>query len=221
MALIPGLALLLLGLAIGFIIAWALGIFSAGVSTDLVIGLLLLVSGVIVGFISEWWIDEAHRKNRELQRQLRELGAITPPVIQLSNRESLPLGEPEAVAAPQLNSGVSNNNSPAELLADFLRQRDEELLETRRQLVTTDVQIDSLRKEFEAYQRTHPDNLTVIKGIGPVYQWKLRDAGINTYKQLASADPTQIRQLLSIKKWQRANIEAWVEQARDWAQRGP
>lgn len=221
MALIPGLALLLLGLAIGFIIAWALGIFSAGISAGLVIGLLLLIAGAIVGFISEWWIDEAYRKNRELQRQLREVGLVNPPVIQLSMPERLPLGEQETAAALRLNSGGSNNNSPSELLTDFLRQRDEELREVRRQLVTTDVQIDSLRKEFEAYQRTHPDNLMVIKGIGPIFQWKLRDAGINTFKQLASADPVEIRRLLSIKKWQRVNIESWVEQARDWAQRGP
>ncbi|MBE7552872.1 MAG: hypothetical protein HS126_17510 [Anaerolineales bacterium] len=221
MALIPGLALLLLGLAIGFIIAWAVGIFSAGISTGLVIGLLLLVAGAIVGFVSEWWIDEAYRKNRELQRQLREMGSVTPPIIQLSVPERLPLGEPEAGAALRLNSGDPRNNSSSDLLTDFLRQRDEELREARRQLVTTDVQIDSLRKEFEAYQRSHPDNLMVIKGIGPIFQWKLRDAGINTYKQLAAADPAQIRRLLSIKKWQRVNIESWVEQARDWAQRGP
>lgn len=221
MALIPGLALLLLGLVIGFIIAWALGTFSAGISTGLLIGVVLLVAGAIVGFVSEWWIDEAYRKNRELQRQLRELGAVNPPVIQLSVPERLPLGEPEASTALRLNSGGPGNNSSSELLTDFLRQRDEELREARRQLVTTDVQIDSLRKEFEAYQRSHPDNLTVIKGIGPIFQWKLRDAGINTYKQLATADPAQIRRLLSIKKWQRVNIESWVEQARDWAQRGP
>ena len=91
----------------------------------------------------------------------------------------------------------------------------------RQQLAATDAQIDTLRHEFETYQRTHPDNLRVIKGIGPVYQWKLRDAGINTYKQLALADPDQIRRLLDVKKWQRVNTEAWVEQARDWAQRGP
>ena len=221
MALIPGLALLLLGLAVGFIIAWALGIFSAGISTGLVVGLLLLVAGVIIGFAGEWWIDEAYRKNRELQRQLRELGAVNPPVVQLSSSERLSLGEQDATAALRLESGVSNNNSPAELLTDFLRKRDEELQETRQQLVTTDAQIDSLRKEFEAYQRTHPDNLTVIKGIGPVYQWKLRDVGINTYKQLATADPDQVRRMLDVKRWQRVNIEAWVEQARDWAQRGP
>lgn len=221
MALISGLALLLLGLAVGFIIAWALGVFSTGISSGLLIGVLLLVAGATVGFISEWWIDEAYRKNRELQRQLREGGLVNPPVIQLAIPERLAGGEQETNAALRLNSGRTNNNSPSELLTDFLRQRDEELREVRRQLVTTDVQIDTLRKDFEAYQRTHPDNLTVIKGIGPVFQWKLREAGIHTYKQLAAADPDQVRRLLSIKRWQRVNIESWVEQARDWAQRGP
>jgi predicted flap endonuclease-1-like 5' DNA nuclease len=220
MALIPGLALLLLGLAVGFIIAWALGVFSTGISAGLLIGVLLLVAGAIVGFVSEWWIDEAYRKNRELQRQLRETSLVNPPVIQLAIPERLAGEQPETTTL-RLNSGGANNGSPSELLTDFLRQRDEELREVRRQLVTTDVQVDTLRKEFEAYQRTHPDNLTVIKGIGPTFQWKLRDAGINTYKQLAAADPGQVRRLLSIKKWQRVNIESWVEQARDWAQRGP
>jgi predicted flap endonuclease-1-like 5' DNA nuclease len=105
-------------------------------------------------------------------------------------------------------------------LTDFLRQREEELREIRRQMTSTDTEMEALRKKFDSYQRSHPDNLTVIKGIGPVYQWKLRDVGINTFKQLASANPDQIRRLLDIKKWQRVNIEAWVEQARDWAQRG-
>lgn len=222
MALIPGLALLLLGLALGFIIAWAIGIFSAGISTGLLIGLALLVAGAILGFVSEWFIDEAYRKNRELHRQLREAGSVNPPVIQLAMPEQLPLVEPaDATTTHRLTPGEPSHTSASELLSDFLRQRDEELREMRQQLTTTDVQIDTLRKEFEAYQRTHPDNLTVIKGVGPVYQWKLRDAGINTYKQLASADPGQVRRMLAVKKWQRVNIESWVEQARDWAQRGP
>ena len=80
--------------------------------------------------------------------------------------------------------------------------------------------MDVLQNEFDAYQRTHPDDLTVIKGIGPVYQWKLRDAGFNTYKQLAGADPDQLRRMLDVKNWQRVNVEAWIAQARDWAQRG-
>lgn len=219
---IIGIALVVLGLAIGFIIAWAFGVLSGGVSAGLVIGLLLLVAGAIVGFVSEWLIDEAYRKNRELQRQLRELAATSPPVIQLSAANRLPLLQQEDVAvAHQLHPGEQSQVLASETLTNVLNQRDEELREVRRQLMATNTQIDALRTEFETYQRTHPDNLRVIKGIGPVFQWKLRDAGINTYKQLAGADPNQIRRMLDIKKWQRVNIEAWVEQARDWAQRGP
>jgi len=197
MTIIIGVALVVLGFAAGFIVAWA---FGAGATMGLFIGLLLVIAGAIVGFISEWLIDEAYRKNRELRRQLGQGGSAT-----------LALGA---------SLGGQAGDSASQTLADFLRQRDEELRQLREQLTKADAQLDALRDEFEAYQQTHPDDLTVIKGIGPVYQWKLRDAGFNTYKQLASADPDQLRRMLDIKNWQRVNVESWIEQARDWAGRG-
>ncbi len=197
MTVIIGLVLVVLGLAIGFIIAWAFGV---GASMGLFVGLLLVVAGAIVGFISEWLIDEAYRKNRELRRQLLERGSA-----------ALALGA---------SSGDQEDASASETLADLLRQRDDEIHSLRQQLSAVDMQLDALREEAEVYQRTHPDDLTVIKGIGPVYQWKLRDAGFNTHKQLAAADPDQLRRMLDVKTWQRVNVESWIEQARDWAQRG-
>ncbi|HXV97786.1 MAG TPA: hypothetical protein VEC93_05125, partial [Anaerolineae bacterium] len=200
MALIPRLTLFLLGLAIGFVITWAIG---AGTSSGLFVGLLLLVAGAIIGFVSEWLIDEAHRKNRELQRQLQERERVAAsPVIQLAPLSQLPSLEPIEVAAThRLNPGERNHDSASETLAIYMHQRDEELRDIRQQMATTDVEMDRLRKEFEAYQRTHPDNLTLIKGIGSVYQWKLRDVGISTYRQLAAADPAQVRRMLDVKKW--------------------
>lgn len=197
MTIIIGLALVVLGLAIGFIIARALGV---GDLTGLYISVLLVIAGAIVGFISEWLIDEAYRRNRELRRQLGERSSTT-----------LALG-----------TGPSDQGdiSASETLADFLRQRDDEIHSLRDQLSATDAQLDALRDELEGYERTHPDDLTVIKGVGPVYQWKLRDAGFNSYKQLAAADPDQLRRMLDVKNWQRVNVESWIEQARDWAQRG-
>ena len=192
MTIIIGLALVVLGLAVGFVIAWALGM---GASMGLAIGLLLVVAGAVVGFVTEWLIDEAYRKNRELRRQLSERAT-----------SALTVGQSDAPAS--------------ETMADFLRWRDEELRDLRERLSATDTQMDALRQEFDAYQKTHPDDLTVIKGIGPVYQWKLRDAGFNTHKQLAAADPDQLRRMLDVKNWQRVNVEAWISQARDWAQRG-
>jgi len=210
MTVIIGLALVALGLAVGFVVAWALGVSSAPAA--LVVGVLLLIAGGVIGFISEWLIDEAYRKNRELRRQLGERSvSVVAPVL-------APAAAP--VAAEGGAVGEQGGDGASETLADFLRQRDVELRDIRERMAGTDTQIDALRAEFETYQRTHPDDLTVIKGIGSIYQWKLRDAGCNSYRQLASADPDQLRRMLDIKNWQRVNIEAWISQARDWAQRG-
>jgi predicted flap endonuclease-1-like 5' DNA nuclease len=198
---IGGVALLLLvGLVLGLIIAW---FFGAGpTAMSLFVGVLLVVAGAVVGFVVEWVIDEAYRRNRELRRQLGQ-----------RSESALSLGA-------NVGGDDQSDDTSAETLADFLRQRDRELQELRDQLAAHDGQMDALRTEFDAYQRTHPDDLTVIKGIGPVYQWKLRDTGFNTYQQLATADPDQLRRMLDVKNWQRVNVESWIEQARDWAQRG-
>jgi len=196
MTIVIGLALVLLGLAVGFIVTWA---FGAGATITLFIGVLLVVAGAIVGFVVEWLIDVAYRRNRELWQLLRQRG-----------------GEPVEKEAAVSDQG---EEAAAETLAEFLHRRDEEVRKLREQIAASDAQLDSLRDDFEAYQRTHPDDMTVIKGIGPVYQWKLRDAGVNTYAQLAHADPDQLRRMLDIKEWQRVDIESWIEQARDWAQR--
>ena len=196
MTIVIGLALVVLGLAIGFIIAWAFGV---GASMGLFIGLLLVVAGGIVGFVTEWLIDEAYRKNRELRWQLRQGVGTT-----------LALGA---------SASEREGDSASGTLAEVLRQRDEEVRVVRERFSAVDAQLDRLREEFEAYQRTHPDDLTVIKGVGPVYQWKLRDAGVNTYQQLTASDPDQLRRMLDIKEWQRVDIASWIEQARDWMQR--
>ncbi len=202
MTIVIGLALVVLGLVVGLIIAWIAWAFgvSASAPMSLFIGLLLVIAGGIVGFVTEWLIDEAYRKNRELRLQLSQGGGT----------------------AQALEAGVGvQGESTSEALAEFLRRRDEEVDGLRERLSAMDSQLDGLRDEFEVYQRTHPDDLTVIKGVGPVYQWKLRDAGVNTYEQLATSDAGQLRRLLDIKDWQRVNIESWIEQARDWTQREP
>ena len=206
MSIIIGLALVALGLAVGFVVAWALGVSSAPAA--LVVGVLLLIAGAVIGFISEWLIDEAYRKNRELRQQLGE--------------RFVPATATAPAPAPAVEAAVGGpgGDGASETLADFLRQRDKELQDIRERLTGADTQMDTMRTEFETYQRAHPDDLTVIKGIGPVYQWKLRDAGCNSFKQLAAADPDQLRRMLDIKNWQRVNIESWVSQAHDWAQRG-
>ena len=196
-----GVLLVILGIVVGLFIAWIAGALGleADVADNLLLGISLFVGGFFCGFVIEWIIDEAYRKNRELRQQLDGSAAT-------AKAAAIPV----QVAGDEIASGT---------LAEFLRQRDERVQELRDQVTSMDSQLDRLRGEFDIYRQTHPDDLTVIKGIGPVYQWKLRDAGVHTYKDLASADPAQLRRMLDIKSWQKVKIESWVGQARDWAEK--
>ena len=58
-----------------------------------------------------------------------------------------------------------------------------------------------------------PDDLRRIEGIGPKISAVLLDAGISTYKQLASMSVEQIRELLDTGGIRVARPDTWPEQA--------
>ena len=55
-----------------------------------------------------------------------------------------------------------------------------------------------------------PDDLTDIRGIGPVYARQLAAVGITTFAELAAADPVE----LATEFDPRADVADWVSQAR-------
>jgi predicted flap endonuclease-1-like 5' DNA nuclease len=55
------------------------------------------------------------------------------------------------------------------------------------------------------------DDLTAIKGIGPVYAAKLSAIGIETFAALAGADPVE----LAAEFDPRAAVEDWISEAKD------
>ncbi|NNK90897.1 MAG: hypothetical protein HKO87_00565 [Acidimicrobiia bacterium] len=55
-----------------------------------------------------------------------------------------------------------------------------------------------------------PDDLTAVKGIGPVYAGRLRDLGIATFAALAAADPAAIADALDVSPEQ---VSDWIDQA--------
>ncbi|MFH2218410.1 MAG: helix-hairpin-helix domain-containing protein [Pseudomonadota bacterium] len=62
-----------------------------------------------------------------------------------------------------------------------------------------------------------PDDLTVISGIGPARQGQLNEAGYYTFAQLAESTPEKLREILGGSA-RSANVENWIEDARDLAQ---
>ncbi|PJF40539.1 MAG: hypothetical protein D6737_01605 [Chloroflexi bacterium] len=68
--------------------------------------------------------------------------------------------------------------------------------------------------------QTPPDDLTLIKGIGPSFQEALNAAGIFTYAELASQDADALAILLPERiTSHRIRREAWIEQARELLQK--
>lgn len=67
--------------------------------------------------------------------------------------------------------------------------------------------------------QTVPDDLKVIKGIGPVIERKLNDAGIYTFEQLGGLTVSQLRRILGNSVERLSDEESLLQQARDLARR--
>lgn len=60
---------------------------------------------------------------------------------------------------------------------------------------------------------TSSDDLTAIKGIGPVYAARLDEAGVRSFRALAEADASALADSLGISV---DNAAAWIAQANDY-----
>ena len=68
---------------------------------------------------------------------------------------------------------------------------------------------------------TPPDDFEVFEGIGEVYEGRLYNAGICTYRALAGATVEQLAQVCKAPAWRLPDYAAWIAQAKVLlAQRG-
>lgn len=63
----------------------------------------------------------------------------------------------------------------------------------------------------------HPDNLSMIKGVGEAYKRRLYSAGIYTWRQMAESEPETLRRITRAKP--NANITVWRQQAQELAEK--
>jgi predicted flap endonuclease-1-like 5' DNA nuclease/nitrogen fixation-related uncharacterized protein len=61
-----------------------------------------------------------------------------------------------------------------------------------------------------------PDDLTVIRGIGPVFQKRLNELGITTFRQLSDTKPAMLE--AEGINGVGVDLESWIEQARELAE---
>lgn len=174
---------------------------------------IAVIGGVILGWIIEWvidWVywrrslpgfyaresellDQAQASQQELEARREELGTL---------REELAALREEVAAA-------TARSEHHESQTGLLRTQNTELSV---RLAETVAALDDLQKQRR-------DDLEQITGIGPVFEQRLFDAGIETYAQLASASPAKLREILGIDEGrQDVQIEAWRTQAREFAE---
>jgi predicted flap endonuclease-1-like 5' DNA nuclease len=177
-------------LVVGFLVGWLVGGLATGLSAIAFMALPVLVIGFLIGWLVEWIIDNQYRR-------MRELGQVSP-------AQTVPL---PAAAGHEVTELIGT-------IKEVIGEREKEVNDLRTELEEQQATVEHLKDEFEAYAATHPDDLTAIKGIGRIYQWKLRDAGINTYKTLAASKPDRLREILQFKAWQKVDPASWIDQAR-------
>ncbi|MEZ4706159.1 MAG: hypothetical protein R3A44_03075 [Caldilineaceae bacterium] len=61
------------------------------------------------------------------------------------------------------------------------------------------------------------DRLQIINGIGPVYEKKLKAAGVQTFGELAQQTPEKVVEIIAPQSWQNIDAAAWIAQAADLA----
>jgi predicted flap endonuclease-1-like 5' DNA nuclease len=75
---------------------------------------------------------------------------------------------------------------------------------------------EAVERQVPRSEEVVRDDLTVIKGIGPAVQDKLRSLGIVTFSDLAKADPkTLAKELRGSQPISEVRVRSWTEAARE------
>jgi predicted flap endonuclease-1-like 5' DNA nuclease len=165
----------------------------------IIVALVALLVGFLIGWLAEWALDLLRWRARAERAGLDLEGRVGGEVVQL---------------------GLGEGGDSAQILTGYLEKRDAEIHELQDKVQAKEAQLDALQARFDEYVQTHPDDLAAIKGIGRIYQWKLRDGGINSYAQLAQTTPERIREILDVPAWRKIEPESWIEQAKALARQG-
>jgi predicted flap endonuclease-1-like 5' DNA nuclease len=78
-------------------------------------------------------------------------------------------------------------------------------------------ELAATRLALGRFAGSNGDPLIDIKGIGPVYQNRLYEAGIVTFEQVAATHPDRLRAIVDPETTFELDVESWREQARQMA----
>jgi predicted flap endonuclease-1-like 5' DNA nuclease len=231
------LAILVVGLLIGLLV----GGIGTTLNSIAFLSLPVLVVGFLVGWLVEWVIDNESRRKREMAEAAAKPKGPSPEIIALTQslREAIARQDDQAQAlretivghesqvrairkataghesqARALREATAGYENQAQALKKAIAGHENQAKALREELTAQAIKYGHLWAEFQHYTQTHRDDLTAIKGVGGTFQRKLRDAGYDTYAQLARANIEHLRKALGIKPWQQIDPQEWIDEAR-------
>lgn len=182
---------------------------------EIVVWIMVILVSLVVGFLGGWlleyYLDLKYWEMRARKRGLTFTGGEETAAYAVRTAPT---------AAERSEADVKADEQLAAKLQEFMEAREAETTALQRAMEKQEAQYDDLKHQFEQYMTTHPDELTAVRGIGRIYQWKLRDAGISSYDHLANTTPERLREILEVPAWRKFEPESWIEQAKVLARRG-
>lgn len=154
-----------------------------------------IVLGLIIGWAIEWIIDWIYwrRQIAEMTRRLEAAEARLPQEADLNKLARI---------QADLENQIIHNATLQEQLAAL----EAEKLALQNQVAVRQVALSAV-----------PDDLIVIKGIGPVIARKLNEAGVCTFEALGALTPERLREIVGEAIQRLANEEDIIHQAQKLA----
>jgi predicted flap endonuclease-1-like 5' DNA nuclease len=164
------------------------------------------VLGLIIGWGIEWIIDWVYwrRRTAEMTRRLELAESRQPQEAVLKKSESIKLDLENQIAK------LKSDNAVLQQKVTTLEAQNMALpAPAAATAITTAIKLTPAP--------VTPDDLIVIKGIGPVISRKLNDAGIFTFRELAATTPERLREIVGDAIQRLANEDDILNQAKELA----
>lgn len=158
-----------------------------------------IVLGILIGWLIEWVIDFFYWRGRYAELQNK--------IVSLQN---------QPVETTRLNAELESQSGDSSRLIAELEKLRQDYRSLARQLELVSGEKQDLIQKLDAIPVV-PDDLKVIKGIGPEIERRLHAAGITSFALLAELTPADLERILGDVIKRLSNEESLLDQARELA----
>jgi predicted flap endonuclease-1-like 5' DNA nuclease len=94
-------------------------------------------------------------------------------------------------------------------------QADKQVLQSR--MDELQARFKSAQHQLNAAGLKGKSQVEIVRGIGPTYARRLHEAGVHSLADLAEQTAERIGEIVGLKTWQRADPQAWIDEAKELA----